>query len=132
MVNHIERLVEATENLMVSYRYAYNDGPDIGVRGYNMNHRVEGISYQGCQDDMVIVDGVAWLIAGDIWNTFFNVRERDRRNVSKIPLEHLRVNVRAQALVAGRFVTVDLGTRKITERFALEDGEGVLSLVNNA
>ena len=129
MEDHICKLIEVTDNLMVSYRYAYNDGPDIGVRGYNMSHRVDDISYRGCMDDTVVIGGVPWLIAGDIWNSLYGERERDLRTVSKIKLEYLRVNVRAQAFVAGKTVTVDLGTRKISERFALDNNEGVLSLV---
>lgn len=129
MNNHIQRLVDATEHLMVSYRYAYNDGPDIGVRGYNMNKKVDDISYQGCRDDTVVIDGIVWLIAGDICNIPRNARVWNLREMLSLDLDSLRVNVRAQAFVAGTIVTVDLGTRKVSERYSLDNGEGVISLM---
>lgn len=128
MLNHIEKLNEATKMLMVSYRRAYNDGPDIGVRGYNMNRRVEGICYQGCQDDVVVIDGIAWLIAGDIWNKVIKKRVRDIWVMPGANLDNMGVNVRAQAMVRGRIIKVDLGTRRISARYPLENNEGVLVL----
>lgn len=130
MTNHIEKLVAATEQLMVSYRLAYGEGgsPDIGVRGYNMNHRVIGISYDGCRDDIVVIDGIPWLIAGDIWNTALNERAWNIHVMPEVDLGVLKVNVRAQAYVSGKTVVVDLGTRRVAERHDLESPEGVLVL----
>lgn len=129
MINHIKKLIKATEQLSCSYRMAYSeDGPDVGVRGYNMNHKVNDVSYQGCRDDTIIVDDIAWLIAGDIYNAFHKERIRKIHIVPDIDLDVLRVNVRAQAFVAGRIVKVDLGTRLVAERFELGGNEGVLVL----
>lgn len=135
MLNHIEKLLEATKNLKVSYRLGYASGtPDIGVRGYNLHHRVEGICYQGCTDDMIVIDGVGWLVYGDIYkmqsNTDMkpNARVHDLRAVHELRLDTLRVHVQAQASVAGTVVTVELGTRRVCGRYALQNGEGVLVL----
>lgn len=128
MLNHIEKLNEATKELRVSYRYAYNDGPDIGVRGYNLNEKVDGICYQGCLDDTVVIDGIAWLIAGDIWSIVTTERVRDLEVMPVADLDNLRVPVRAQACVGNRVVIVRLGTRRISVRYPLDNGEGVLAL----
>jgi hypothetical protein len=121
MHNHIEKLIEATKNINVTYTPAYTqDGkPDIGVRK-------EG-------NDSVIVDGVCWLIAGDICNKVYGTKIDDIKNLGWYKPNGMLVSLRAQALIAGKIVQVHLGKRDIVTmtKIANEGGIMVLATADN-
>lgn len=121
MENHIKKLIEATKNITVRYSYAYNDGPDIGVRG----------SFDNPSKDSVIIDGIVWLIAGDIYDN-----EMQERCSSVSAMKHiykpedLTVYLRAQAMVFDKIVSVELGSRKVLTIKNLDDYSGLMELAD--
>ena len=99
MCEHIQKLVEATKKINIIYRLAYSEkgGPDIGVRK-------EG-------NDMIIIDNIPWLIAGDIINTFTGKRITNINFPEVYTCDDFYVNLRAQAIIYGKIVQVHLGKR---------------------
>ena len=116
MNNHIEKLVEATKNINVTYAAAYTQDhkPDIGVRK-------EG-------NDSIIVDGICWLIAGDICNKTFGTKIDDVKSLGWYKPNGIFVALRAQALIAGKIVQVHLGKRDVVSMTRVGDSGGTLVL----
>ena len=103
---HIKKLHEATENIEVFIASAYSDinghsEPCLGIRDR---------SNRG-----VTIDSIPWLIAGTAkHSTGSNINEIKYLSLFKVlTLENIYIELRAQALVYGCFVEIELGKRKI-------------------
>lgn len=130
MENHIKKLIEATKNITVRYSAAYNeDGPDIGIRGAFETQKIQ--SNGTCYTDSVIIDGISWLIAGDIIVTKTGKRYRDIYGLiyREIDPRSIQVILRAQASVCGKIVQVTLGKKSI---YSISYGsmDGMMELID--
>lgn len=116
MYNHINKLVEATKNLNVTYRAAYDQkgNPDIGVRKEN--------------GDAVMIDDVFYLIAGDIYNKKLNEKISDIKVLGWYKPEWIYVDLIAQASIAGKIVQVHLGKRDVISMTRIGNEGGTLVL----
>jgi hypothetical protein len=119
MYNHINKLTAATDNIPVSYRLAYNDGPDVGVRGA-INDNLTS--------DLIFIDDVAWLIAGDVRHIVSRDRLKRVAHIHNAMLNDLVVELRAQAIVGGKTLIAHLGTHKVVDRKVINDECGILYL----
>lgn len=125
MTNHIEKLVEATKNITVRYSLAYNeDGPDIGIRGH----------FDNPSKDSVIIDDIVWLIAGDIYEKDTHKRIRNINDITNpcCNSQTIYVRLRAQAIVYGKIVQVDLGKKFVysISRNSYSDSSGTMELLD--
>lgn len=110
-------LFEATHNIKVSYRLAYNPEPDIGIRGmFNDNM---------CDDSLAIGDDI-WLIAGDILSRKTGKRYTSVASVSAANPEDLVVQLRAQSLFQEGLAQVSLGQRDVVSIHHVNDEAGYL------
>lgn len=116
MYKHIENLVEATKKIDVSYHLAFTERgrPDIGIRKAG--------------NDMIVVDDISWLIAGDIISNVTGRCITDVHHVHTCNVDAMRVHLRAQASVYGKIVQVHLGSRRVIEKRDCNDDGGVLVL----
>ena len=119
MHNHIEKLVNATKNITVSYApgYTQDGNPDIGVRAADRKD--------------VIIDNIPWMISGDIYNKPMNKRINDINAMSWYRANGLYVTLRAQAIIAGQIVQVHLGKRYVSCKSNIANGGGELVLVDH-
>lgn len=110
-------LHEATRNIQVSYRLAFNPEPDVGIRGmFNDNM---------C-DDSLVIDHDVWLIAGDVINKRTGERYKSVRAISAANPEDLSVLLRAQALTRDGLSQVGLGHRDVVSIHHVNDEAGYL------
>lgn len=110
-------LFEATHNIQVSYRLAFNPEPDIGIRGmFNDNM---------C-DDSLVIDHDVWLIAGDILNRQTGKRYTSVASVSAADPADLVVQLRAQSLLQEGLSQVSLGQRDVVSIHHVNDEAGYL------
>lgn len=123
MEQEIKALREATEGMIVAFSLAWNEhGPDIGVR------RSGKVGEHDPREDSVIINGHCWLIAGDIIDAITHKRYDRVADVFLECPKQLLVRVRAQALVYGSMVQVDLGTHKAKFMYMLSPECGQLIL----
>ena len=115
------KLREAVSGTNMFYAWAYNNGPDIGMRKYGDEHH-------HVQD--VILDGICWLIAGDVYLTSDGTSTRltSCSQVAAAPIRNLHVVLRAQGMVDGEIDTIPLGSFSITDRTVISDEFGLLLL----
>lgn len=115
---HIEALSKQAKGITVSYSLAFNEGgrPAVGIR----KHRSDTMS------DSIVIDGVAWLIAGD---AFEDGKPLDTVSaISDADVASLTVELRAQAIICCNVVHVHLGSHKVASREILCDERGLLHL----
>ena len=111
MENHIKKLHEATENIEIFIASAYDwiDGksiPSLGIR----DKENKGIN----------IDNTFWLIAGTPYSN------KDHKHIQYLSqfvanIENVYIDLRAQAMVYGHMITVELGKRKIVKYELAED-----------
>ena len=115
------KLRNAVTGTTMFYAFAYNDGPDIGMRKYgDENHRVQD----------VILDDISWLIAGDVYMVANGaaMRLNSCSKVESVPVENLVVELRAQGMVNGEIDTIPLGLFVVENRTIVSDEFGLLQL----
>lgn len=118
---HIENLVEMTKEIAVSYSLGFKEHgePTIGIRRYEKDNR---------NADCIICDDIVYLIAGDAYDKKSQCIIERVTELHNIPIEDIRVNLRAQATIMGQIVTVHLGTRTVSEKEIISDERGNLYL----
>lgn len=116
MHNHIVNLIEATKNVNVAYTAARDqDGnPTIAIRK-------EG-------NDAIVVDGICWLIAGDVCNKTYNKKIDDIKTLGWYKPNGIYVDLIAQAGIAGKIVQVRLGKREVVTMTRIGNEGGVMVL----
>lgn len=122
VTKYSEKLKNAVRGTTMFYAYAYNDGPDIGMRQYgDENHSVK---------DVLLEDGTLWLIAGDVFNVFNGHAERlnSCRKVAEAPVENLVVDLRAQGMIDGVIDVIPLGLHLVSGIEILREDFGLLKL----
>lgn len=114
-------LREAIHGTNMFYAWAYNDGPDIGMRKYGDEHN-------HVQD--VILDGISWLIAGEVYQIANGTSTRltSCSQVAAAPAHTLCVCVRAQGMIDGVIDTIPLGSFGVTEQTIVSNEFGLLRL----
>lgn len=121
MENHIKKLIEATKNPTVRYSMAYNDGPDIGIRGV----------FDNPTKDSVIIDGISWLIAGDIYEKETHKRVTSVHDIIYRYYEpqNIYVMLRAQAMICGKIIQITLG-KKFIYSISYGSVDGMMELLD--
>ena len=115
------KLQDAVSGTTMFYAWAYNNGPDIGMRKYgDEQHRVQD----------VIIDDICWLIAGDVYMVANGAAMRLNScfKVESVPVENLVVELRAQGMVDGEIDQIPLGLFCVAERTVVSDEFGLLRL----
>ena len=107
MEQEIQALMEATKNINVAFCLAYDNGPDIGVR------KSGEIGKHDPHSDSIVVNDHCWLIAGDILDAKSYERFTRVARVCRANPNELKVHLRAQAMIAGTFVQVELGYHNV-------------------
>jgi hypothetical protein len=123
--NHIENLTNMAKEISVSYSLGFKERgePTIGIRRYAKDEM---------NADCIICDGIVYLIAGDA----FDISDGQHSLIERVkimhemPIENIRVNLRAQATIMGQIVTVHLGTRTVKGKEIISDERGILHLTN--
>ena len=115
------QLQAAVSGTTMFYAYAYNEGPDIGMRKYGDEHH---------QVQDIILDGICWLIAGDVYMVANGAAKRLNScfKVESVPVENLVVELRAQGMVNGEIDTIPLGLFCVADRTVVSDEFGLLRL----
>ncbi len=115
-------LQKAVNGTTVFYAYAYNNGPDIGMRKYGdeSNH----------VSDVQLDEGYPWLIACEVYQIQEGRTERLNacRKVAAAPVENLVVEIRAQGMVDGVIDIIPLGLFTVASRTIVNDEFGLLHL----
>lgn len=116
MHNHIEKLVEATKDINVTYRAAFGQkgNPDIGVRKEN--------------GDSLFVENVFYLVAGDVYNKKTHERISNIQHLGWFKPDGIYVDLRAQAVIAGKIVQIHLGKRDVVSMTRINNEGGTLVL----
>ena len=120
MKKHIEKLLESIQGTTVFYAYAYgNNGPDVGGRKYGSPDR---------HVDDINIDGISWLIASDVYHIPSRRRMTSVRSIHEADLDDMRVELRGQAMVLGRIISIELGNYAVSKREIVDDQFGLLTL----
>lgn len=123
MYNHIEKLIEATNGIEVSYQLAFDSSgsPDIGIRG-----AING----DINSNSIIIDDIVWLIAGDIINAATGTRITDIHEMKWHKPNSIYINLRAQSIIAGTIVQIHLGRKNVTKITKIA-AVGIIKLSND-
>jgi hypothetical protein len=116
MSNDIQELISSTKTLKVAYYLTFSERgrPDIGVRHADQN--------------MIVIDGTPWLIAGDVVSDVTGKCITDVHHVQACNPNCMHVNLRAQASICGKLVQIHLGSRRVVAKLESTDEGGILSL----
>ena len=112
--DHMIALRLATDEISMWYDEAYNEGPDVGMRIDNK------------QD--INIEDTPWLIAGDVIYKKENKRLKSVDEIKNCDPDEVRVHLRAQAIMAGLIMPVDLGDYYIVSKYMNDDGRNCLKL----
>ena len=123
MEQEIAQLREATNGMILAFSFAWDNGPDIGVR------KSGEIGKHDPRADSILVNDHCWLIAGDVLDALSYERFNRVSRVFRANPAELLVRVRAQALVRGSMVQIDLGTHKVKSMHKINDECGQLVLM---
>lgn len=130
MEEHIKKLIEATKNPTVRYSLAYNDGPDIGIRGvFKKDPRIQVLGEN--TSDCVIIDNIPYLIAGDIYEKETHKRVTSIHDIIYRYYEpqNIYVMLRAQAIVCGKIIQITLG-KKFIYSISYGSVDGMMELLD--
>ena len=111
MENHIKNLYEATKNVEIFIASAYD-----WVDGKN----VPSLAIRDRENKGCAIDGIFWLISGTV-RSIFNHKSITNLNVLIDSVDTVYVDLRAQALIYGQFVQVELGNRTVISFEKAED-----------
>lgn len=112
---HVNELREAAKDIRISFRPGYDsEGCCLGIRG----------AINDIRGDSIIVDNIAWLIAGDIYDKANYKPMRSMHAMKHAHIEDLVVHLRAQATVCGGIMTYSLGNHTVAELQFVNDELG--------
>ena len=118
MHKHIDRIEEMVDLVEFSYRYAYDNGPSVGIRGV-----VDG----NVRNDTIIVDGIPYLIAGDVVDVTTNKKLLSVYDIKNADVNSMKITVIAQGYANGHIIQIYLNDRKVVSRRDFNDDVGILS-----